>query len=154
MSPSWHRPSVFLSVFILILICIVLIVLSVHTVSYIYFCTRIPVSASEPRFSIISVQVIYVYWLTFISTHVYLDNTIQFNSIQFNSIQFNSLLFSLITATCVYNPQCWVGLFHVLQYVLETVNPSNKARKSITAFQTLEPAQMKELESIEDVWSM
>jgi len=36
-----------LIVLIHILICNVLIVLSVHTVLYIYFCTRIPVSASE-----------------------------------------------------------------------------------------------------------
>jgi len=60
-----------------ILICIVLIVLSVHTVFYIYFCTRIPASASEPRFSIILVHVI---CLTFISTHMYFDNKIQFNA--------------------------------------------------------------------------
>jgi len=44
----------FLIVLIHILMCIVHIVLSVHTVFYIYFCTRIPVSASEPRCSIIS----------------------------------------------------------------------------------------------------
>jgi len=31
-----------------ILFCIVLIVFSVHTVFYIYFCIRIPFSASEP----------------------------------------------------------------------------------------------------------
>jgi len=44
--------------FVLILIIIVLIVLSVHiTVLYI-LCTRIPVSASEPRCSIISVHFI------------------------------------------------------------------------------------------------
>jgi len=70
-------------VLIHILICIVLIVLivlSVHTVFYIYFCTRIPVSASEPRCPIILAHVI---CLTFISTHVYCDNKIQFNSIQF-----------------------------------------------------------------------
>jgi len=42
---------------VLILILIVLIVLSVHTVLYIS-CTRIPVSASEPRCSIISVHFI------------------------------------------------------------------------------------------------
>jgi len=36
-----------LIVLIHILICIFHIVLSVHTVLYIYFCTRIPVSASE-----------------------------------------------------------------------------------------------------------
>jgi len=34
--------------------CIALSVLSVHTVFYIYFCTRIPVSASEPRCSYLS----------------------------------------------------------------------------------------------------
>jgi len=49
----------FLIVLIHILICIVLIVLSVHTVFYIYFCTRIPVSASELRGSIILVHVRY-----------------------------------------------------------------------------------------------
>jgi len=65
-------------VLIHILICIVLIVLSVHTVFYIYFCTRIPVSASEPRCSIILMHVICI---TFISKHVYFDNKIQFNSI-------------------------------------------------------------------------
>jgi len=42
---------------ILILILIVLIVLSFHTVLYI-FCTRIPVSASDPMCSIISVHFI------------------------------------------------------------------------------------------------
>jgi len=73
----------FLIVLIHIPIYIVLIVLSVHTVLYIYiyiyicFCTRIPVSASEPRCSIILVHVICV--MTFISTHVYFDNKIQFN---------------------------------------------------------------------------
>jgi len=60
------------------LICIVLIVLSVHTDFYIYFCKRMPVSASEPRCSIILVHVI---CLNFVSTHVYFDNKIQFNSI-------------------------------------------------------------------------
>jgi len=42
---------------VLILIFIVLIILNVHTALYI-FCTRIPVSASEPRCSIISVHFI------------------------------------------------------------------------------------------------
>jgi len=65
-----------LIVLIHILICVVLTVLSVHTVLYIYFCTRIPVSASEPRCSIILVHVI---CLTLVSTHVYFDNKIQFN---------------------------------------------------------------------------
>jgi len=69
-----------LIVLINIIICIVLIVLSVHTVLYIYFWTRIVVetetSASEPRCSIILVHVI---CLTFVSTHVYFDNKIQFN---------------------------------------------------------------------------
>jgi len=60
-----------------ILICIVLIVLSVHAVFYIYFCTRIPVSASKPRCTIILLHVI---CLTFVSTYVYFDNKIQFNS--------------------------------------------------------------------------
>jgi len=46
---------------------------------YIYFCTRIPVSASAPRCSIILVHLI---CLTFVSTHVYFDNKIQLNSIQ------------------------------------------------------------------------
>jgi len=70
----------FLIVIIHILICIilnVLSVLSVHTAFYIYFCSRIHVSASEPRCSIILVHVM---CLTFISTHVYL--IIKFNSIQ------------------------------------------------------------------------
>jgi len=48
-----------------------------HTVLYI-LCTRIPVSASEPRCSIILVHVI---CLTFISKHVYFDNKTQFNPI-------------------------------------------------------------------------
>jgi len=63
-----------LIVLIHILICIVL---SVHTVFYIYFFTRIPVSAYEPRCSIILVHVV---CLTFVSTLVYFDNKIQFNS--------------------------------------------------------------------------
>jgi len=75
-----------LIVLILILICIVLIVLSVHTAFYIYFCTRIYVSASEPRCSIILVHVI---CLTLISAHVHFDNTIQFNSIQYIVAFFN-----------------------------------------------------------------
>jgi len=59
----------------LILIFIVLIVLSV----YIYFCTRIglPVSASEPRCSIISVHFICL----LIDFHIYLHISIQLNSI-------------------------------------------------------------------------
>jgi len=68
-----------LIVLIHILICIVFIILSVHTFIYIYFCTRIPVSASEHRCSIILVHVICV---TFVFTHLYFDNKIQFNSIQ------------------------------------------------------------------------
>jgi len=48
---------------VLILIIIVLIVLSVHTV-YIYFCTRTPVSASEPRCSL-SQCMLYDYCLTY-----------------------------------------------------------------------------------------
>jgi len=75
----------FLIVLIHILICIILFVLSVHTVLYIYFCTRIPVSASEPRCSIFLVHVI---CLIFISTHVYFDNSIQ---IQFNSMPIHQL---------------------------------------------------------------
>jgi len=67
-----------LIVLIHILICIVLIVL-VYIILYIYFCTRIPVSASEHRCSVILVPVI---CLTFVSTHVHFDNQIQFNSIQ------------------------------------------------------------------------
>jgi len=41
---------------VLILILIVLIAPNVHTVSYIFFVKKIPVSASEPRCSIISVH--------------------------------------------------------------------------------------------------
>jgi len=63
-----------LIVLIHILICIVLIFLMVHTVFYIYLCTRIPVRASEPWCSIILVHVI---CLNFVSTHVYFDNKIQ-----------------------------------------------------------------------------
>jgi len=66
-----------LTVLIHILIYIALIVLSVHTVFYMYFCTRIPVSASEPRCSIILVHVI---CLTFVSTHTLI---IKFTSIQY-----------------------------------------------------------------------
>jgi len=66
-----------LVVLIHILIFIVFIVLSVHTVLYIYFCTKIPISAAEPKCSIILVHVI---CLTFVSTNVYCDNKIQFNS--------------------------------------------------------------------------
>jgi len=74
----------FLIVLIHILICIVLIVLSVHPVFLYIFCTRTPVSVSEPRCSIILVHVI---CLTFISTHVKFDNKIQFNSMYTPSIQ-------------------------------------------------------------------
>jgi len=52
---------------------------------YIYFCTRIPVSASEPRFSIISVHAICL--LT--DFHIYMCAVI----IKFNSIQ--SILFGI-----------------------------------------------------------
>jgi len=57
-----------LIVLIHILICAVLLVLSVHTVFYI-FCTSISGCASDPRCYIILLQVIIC--LTFISTHVY-----------------------------------------------------------------------------------
>jgi len=77
----------FLIVLIHILICIVSIVLIVHTVIYRYFCTKIPVSASGPRCSIILVHVI---CLTLISTHVYIDNKIQFNSIMYIIAEFES----------------------------------------------------------------
>jgi len=58
-----------------------------YSYSYLYcpYCSkcsycfiRIPVSASEPRCSIIFVHVI---GQTFVSTHVYFDNTIQFNTV-------------------------------------------------------------------------
>jgi len=86
-------------VLIHILICIILIVLSVHIVFHIYFCTRIPVSASEPRCSIILVHVI---CLTFVSTHVYFDNKIQFNSIQLQHFRITFQYFQRILE-CLQN---------------------------------------------------
>jgi len=50
-------------IFIVHTVIVTVHIVSVHTVLYI-FCTRAPVSASEPRCSIISVH----YCLTFIST--------------------------------------------------------------------------------------
>jgi len=73
---------VFLTVLIHILI---FSVLSVHIYCFIYLCTRIPVSASEPRFSSISVHVICL--LT--DFHIYMCTLI---------IKFNST----VTATDAY----------------------------------------------------
>jgi len=48
---------------------------------YIYFCTRIPVSASEPRCSIISVHFICLYFDRLSYQHVRRTSIIKFNSI-------------------------------------------------------------------------
>jgi len=67
-------------VFLIFLIHIIIfIVLRVHIYGFIYFCRRIPVSASEPRCSIISVHVICL----LIDFHIYMCTLI----IKFNSIQ-------------------------------------------------------------------
>jgi len=66
-------------VLIHILICIVFIFPTVHTVFInIFLYKDTCYSASEPRCSTILVHAI---WQTFISTHVYFDNKIQFNSL-------------------------------------------------------------------------
>jgi len=78
-------------VFLIVLIHIIIfIVLRVHIYDfiYIYFCTRIPVSASEPRCSIISVHEI----CPLIDFYIYMCTLI----IKFNSIHNNVRLFILL----------------------------------------------------------